>query len=57
MKLHKDLPTQEILQNAVSEVLEIPRYKKRTKEIRAKMQKYDPMGTITEAIEELAIRH
>jgi hypothetical protein len=56
INLRTEEPTQEMLQRAVAEVFADLKNKRRAREIQAEMQKYDPLGTLTEAIEELAGR-
>ncbi|CZR64075.1 uncharacterized protein PAC_13972 [Phialocephala subalpina] len=56
VNLRTNRPTEEMLQKAVSEALENPKYKRRAEEIRAKMRNYEPFGTLVEASEELAGR-
>ena len=49
--LRTHTPTPEMVYQAVTEVLEDPKYKTRAKEIQAEMQSYDPVGVVVENIE------
>ncbi|KAF8859047.1 UDP-Glycosyltransferase/glycogen phosphorylase [Acephala macrosclerotiorum] len=54
VNLDVEVPKPEALRAAVEKILGNPEYKKRAEAIQTKMDSYDPMGAIVQAIEEVA---